>query len=71
MLGAPSRAAFGPGQSSTGARTSPWAGFHAGVEEGGEDRQGAAAVGALFNIDSEGASFILHLLQWDCPCLWA
>ena len=42
-----------------------------GVEDGGEDRQGTAAVGAMFNIDIEGASFILHLLQWDCPYLWA
>jgi len=26
-----------------------------------------AAVRAVLHVDVEGASFILHLLQWDCP----
>ena len=46
-------------------------GDHVGVFDGGDDLQRAAAVRAFFNIDLEGASFILHLLQWDCPYLWA
>lgn len=26
-----------------------------------------ATVRAVLHVDIEGASFILHLLQWDCP----
>ena len=46
-------------------------GDHRGVFDGGDDLQGAATLGTLFDVDIEGASFILHLLQWDCPYLWA
>ena len=40
------------------------------VEGAGDDLQAAAAVRAVFDVDVEGASFILHLLQWVCPRRW-
>lgn len=33
----------------------------------GNDLERAAAVRTVLDVDGEGASFILHLLQWDCP----
>ena len=43
---------------------------HRRIFDSGDDLQGTAAVGALFDVDIEGASFILHLLQWVCPRRW-
>jgi hypothetical protein len=44
--------------------------YHRRLFNGGDDLQAAATIRAVFDVDIEGASFILHLSQWDCPWRW-
>ena len=43
---------------------------HDRILDAGDDAHRPAAHRACLDVDAEGASFILHLLQWGCPCRW-